>query len=178
MRRELNEDEFDFVDSLLVSSGDSNKVGRKKNESVVLNSRNSVKAKAVRAGSTPKRVPFYKDATNWAGFFIVVPFIFAVLVLVLSVRVEAMLNSGELAWLLGQDMSDDALALLKSAGFDWLPGFLSVYNYRFFIIAGIFLLSFTFATLILCFSARKGRKLQNANNIVNTENQEEQNEKD
>lgn len=139
MSREMSEDEREFVDDILAT-----------------NSRLEVTEEGkVTEKPKKKRIPFYKNPAHWIGTFILLPVLVSALILMASFRADAYLGSESLSWLTTQELNDDFIKLVTDAGFGWLPGFIHIYAYRWFIIVGVFAVCFSIAGLIMYFDRKK-----------------------
>lgn len=142
MKRELNDNEQEYIDNLLDdnSNVDVTKDGVNK----------KVKPKT-------KKVPLYKNATHWIGAFILLPVLLSMIIIIGTLRTEAYLG-GAIDWLKEQDLDGAFYQNLSNSEMNWMPMFIEIYSYRWLVIVGIFVVCFTIAGIIM-FIDRKNNPL-------------------
>lgn len=155
MDRPINKEEQEFIKETLLNN-------TTKHENIDKTIKNNVKnTKTLKQNSdtsVEKKTAFYRNPSLWIGFFILLPILLSGVILLASVRAAAYLGSESLSWLTEQELTDEFTEIAANAGFGWLPNFLQVYDYRWFIIIGLFALCFTIASIIMFADYRKHSK--------------------
>lgn len=155
MDRPINKEEQEFIKETLLNNTTKHE---NLDKTIKNNVKNTKTLKQNSDTSVEKKTPFYKNPSLWIGFFILLPILLSSVILLASVKAAAYLGSESLSWLTEQELTDEFTEIATNAGFGWLPNFLQVYDYRWFIIIGLFALCFTIASIIMFADYRKHSK--------------------
>ena len=96
-----------------------------------------------------KRPHWLKRPRTWAGVVIVIPFIVALVVYSFIARINTALGPGTIEYLSQAELSPEMVAAANQSGFGWLPEAVQLYSMRHVIVAGVFLLFFVIAGILM-----------------------------
>lgn len=112
--------------------------------------------------STVRRtIPWYKSIATWLAMVcMAIPLIVFALVVIATYRTESYLGSGTIDWIT-HNMDDPGFKEMASrVGMGWLPLFLNIYDIRWEIVGGVFILCASIAAVLLWVAQRHRTRVE------------------
>lgn len=160
MKRNLTEQEKNFIQQSLEYSDkkdyspDKNKITEKEKQS------NSTKKKK-------GKKPGYKNPVHWIGAFLALPILLSGIFLLFVIRAENFLGKDALDYFSKNNMAKTMAE--SQPEYEWLPFIVQVYEFRWVIIIGLFVLCFIIAGLIMLYDIKyNNNNSENDNNETDT----------
>lgn len=144
----LNESEKDFIEGIL--GGKEDIVTSEDDKGLIIKKTNKPKK---------KKTPAYKKPSSWAAAFFILPFLFTGSLFFILGRLQSLVGGKEsLDWFVENGVDSNIDELLSSAGFEWFPQFVEVYQNRGLIIAGAFTVCILIVVALVIYDINKSRE--------------------